>query len=93
MTDKQNQNDDFDENIKLPRGPIFAGISKIHLMRTLMFGALLVGVLFMRKPCSQSAGMFIESFDPQNEPQPLDPLEGVELIPAEEALKNWPKDN
>lgn len=40
--------------IKIPRGSLF---------RIAMFAILLVGVLALRKPCSEGIGEFIESFD------------------------------
>lgn len=83
--------DESEENIKLPRGPIFSGFSMFHLVRAAMFASLLAGVLFMRKPCADSTAVFVESFDPKPEPPPLNPLEGYKLVPAEEALKNWPE--
>lgn len=85
------QNEESVENIKLPRGPLFSGFSMFHLVRAAMFASLLAGVLFMRKPCADSTAVFVESFDPKPDPPPLNPLEGYTLVPAEEALKDWPE--
>ncbi len=84
---------------RLPRGKGW-GFSRGELVRIGMIAALLVAVVALRQPCSQSVGTFIQSFEPPIDagvapPQQLPPLQadevyvhcGPEVTPEECARK------
>lgn len=73
----------------LPRGRFFRQLAFMDIMRIAMFAALLVAIIAVRKPCADSAAHFVGSFEEPADagPEAVDPLEGYELVPAEELLR------
>ena len=59
---------------RLPRGKLIK-LSGPQMFRIIFFAALLVGVLALRKPCSEGIGRFVESFD-DPDAGPTGPLDG-----------------
>lgn len=67
---------------RLPRGRGLS-LSVPEILRIAMFLALLIAVVTLRQPCADSAGRFVESFEPPDETAPaqVEPAQ-VELPPG-----------
>ena len=86
-TDPPPEDHDSDEEIpKLPRAPLFRGLRRMDVIRIITLGVMMVAVIVLAKPCSQGVARFVESFEPDIDAA-VNPLEGYDLIPAEEALR------
>jgi hypothetical protein len=76
---RQSQPPADDEAVpRLPRGRGIK-LSFAEIMRILMILAMLIGVLALRRPCAQSTGRFIESFEP---PVDAGPVQTPGQLPA-----------
>ncbi|ACY16064.1 hypothetical protein [Haliangium ochraceum] len=55
-----------EDGAPVPKLPRSRGIklSLPEILRIVMLAAMLVAVLMLRRPCAESAGMFLESFEP-----------------------------
>lgn len=66
---------------RLPRGRGLS-LSGPEILRILMFVALLVAVITLRQPCSNSAGKFINAFEPPPDAAPSQARPGNDLPPG-----------
>lgn len=70
---------------RLPRGRGLS-LSGPEILRILMFAALLVALVVLRKPCSDSAGKFIKAFEPPPDAGPAQAAPRGDTPLDEEAL-------
>jgi len=70
-SDEGHEAEDDEPVPKLPRGKFFR-LSGPEVVRILMFAALLVAVIILRKPCSEGVARFMETFAVDAGPQPTE---------------------
>ena len=76
MSQDDQERPDAEPVPKLPRGRGIA-LSRAEIIRIGMFGALLVGVIYLQRPCAENTARFVESFE-----DPIDAAVQANPVPA-----------
>lgn len=76
MSEDHQDRSDAEPVPKLPRGRGIS-LSTGEIIRIGMFGALLVGVIYLQRPCAENTARFVDSFE-----EPIDAAVEADPVPA-----------